>query len=239
MRRNADTYFLIALTSGATILAAVLYFAGAATWLEAVAFVTGAVCVWLTVRENIWNFPLGLANVVASAFVCFNVGLFADAGLQIVYFVLGIIGWYLWLHGGAHRTALRVGRARRTELLCVAFSGVLLTVLLWQLLRHAGGSASFWDALTTSLSLCAQWLLNRKRLENWYCWIVVDVVYIPLYLYKNLILMAVLYAIFLAMATIGLLKWRINWREQQSLPGGFPIIPMPAQTPAAALEPAS
>ena len=60
----------------------------------------------------------------------------------------------------------------------------------------SGGSASFWDALTTAISLVSQWLLNRKRLESWYVWIVVDVIYIPLYVYKDLYLTAILYARF-------------------------------------------
>ena len=85
---------------------------------------------------------------------------------------------------------------------------------LWQLLHYAGGSSSFFDALTTSISLGAQWLLNRKRLENWILWIIADVIYVPLYLYKALYLTSILYAVFLAMAAMGLLQWLATWRKQ-------------------------
>src|SRR5262245_21661144 len=104
---------------------------GAASWLEAVSFVTGAACVWLTVRENVWNFPIGLVNVATFGFVFLRAGLFADAGLQVVYLLLCARGWYLWLHGGRDGTRLHVTRAWRGELGGVLAGVVLLTLLLW------------------------------------------------------------------------------------------------------------
>lgn len=212
------TPVLIALTLATSAIAAYMAFKGMASWLEAVSFVTGAVCVWLTVRENVWNFPIGILNVITFSIVFFRAHLFADAGLQVVYFILGVIGWYLWLFGGAHRTKLHVGRASVVELsVCLVFV-VLSTLGLWKVLSHLGGSASFWDALTTSISLAAQWLTNRKKLESWHFWIVVDVIYVPLYTYKQLYLTAGLYAVFLCMATIGLLQWRATWIGQRAIP---------------------
>ena len=102
----------------------------------------------------------------------------------------------------------------RREAALVALCGIAGTAGLYLVLPRLGGSAVFWDALTTSLSLCAQWLLNRKYVENWYCWIAVDVIYVPLYLYKGLYLTSLLYAVFLCMATIGLIEWRRTWRRQ-------------------------
>ena len=74
-------------------------------------------------------------------------------------------------------------------------------------------------ALTTALSLCAQWLLNRKYLENWYYWIIVDIFYVPMYAYKNLYLTALLYIVFLVMATMGLLEWRRRFGAQKTVTG--------------------
>lgn len=212
---SRETWALLTLTVAAAVLGAAMAINGAATWLEAVSFLTGALCVWLTVKENIWNFPLGLVNVATFCVVFFNAQLYADASLQVVYFVLGVVGWYQWLHGGKERSALRVSLASTAERLLVLASIVTLTVILWQTLRLVGGSASFWDALTTSISLAAQWLLNRKRLENWIAWIVVDVIYIPLYAYKELHLTALLYAVFLVMATMGFFHWRKTWDDQR------------------------
>jgi nicotinamide mononucleotide transporter len=203
-----ESWILLSLFVLTTILALVMGLTERATWLEALGFVTGALCVWLTVRESIWNFPLGLVNVAAFAVVFMRAELYADAGLQIVYFVLGILGWYWWLFGGDQASVLHVRRASPIEFLATSAAGIGMTFLLWELLSQYGSSASFWDALTTSLSLCAQWLLTRKRLENWWFWIVVDIIYVPLYLYKDLYLTAILYAVFLCMAILGLRRWQ-------------------------------
>ncbi len=185
------------------------------TWVEAVSFVTGAVCVWLTVKENVWNFPIGIVNAATAAYVYLGVQLYADAGLQVVFLVLGLVGWYLWLFGGAHRTVLRVSLASNVErsLTAVAIAGA--TALMWWVLTtYTPSNVPFLDGLTTAVSLGAQWLLNRKKLESWVLWIVVDVIYVPLLLYKGLWLLAILYAVFLGMAVMGLLRWRETWREQ-------------------------
>jgi nicotinamide mononucleotide transporter len=186
-----------------------------ASTLEAISFVTGALCVWLTVRESLWNFPISLINVATFAFVFFQARLFADAGLQLVYFILTAVGWYCWLWGGERQTRLQITSAPRTEMTIVICAAIVLTAVLWRTLHLIGGSASFFDAFTTSLSLCAQWLLNRKRVDTWMFWITVDVIYVPLYAWKGLYLTAGLCAVFLVMATMGLLAWRAKLKAQR------------------------
>lgn len=210
-----DTWILAGLFVATTAVSLYLLALGRATAIEAFGFVSGALCVWLTVKESVWNFPVSLANVTAFCLVFFRAGLLADAGLQVVYFVLSAIGWYLWLHGGEHRRALEVRRVPRWEGAMIAVAGVLLTLGLHGLLRSLGGSVTFWDALTTAASLCAQWQLNRKYVESWYYWIAVDVIYVPLYLYKQLYLTAILYGVFLVMATLGWREWRRTWERRQ------------------------
>jgi nicotinamide mononucleotide transporter len=209
-----DTAVLALLTAAVSVLAFIGVRLELSTPLEAAGVVTGAVCVWLTVRESVWNFPVSLANVSLFCVLFFGARLYADAGLQVVYFVLSLTGWYLWLHGGERGTALRISRIGTGDAVRLAIGGVALTIALWITLRHVGGSASFFDALTTSISLCAQWMLNRKYVESWYAWIAADLIYIPLYAYKELYLTAGLYAVFLVMATMGLMHWRGTWRAQ-------------------------
>jgi nicotinamide mononucleotide transporter len=211
---------LAGLAVSVLILAGIMVGLGLASVLEGVSFVTGAVCVWLTVRANVWNFPVGLLNTATFSVVFFDARLYGDAALQVVYFLLGLMGWYLWLYGGERRTALRVVRAGSLEKWVVGAAIVLGTLVLWRTLRELGGSASFWDALTTSVSLGAQWLLNRKRLETWHLWILVDIVYVPLYVSRGLNLTALLYAVFLVMATLGLAHWRTLLSETPAEPRG-------------------
>jgi len=180
---------------------------------EAWGFVTGGICVWLVVREHLWNWPVGLANNVFF-FVLFLQGrLFADMGLQVVYFGLGVYGWMNWLFGGENQTVLKISRTTRIEWLVLLGAIPLCTSGLREILLAVNGAAPFWDSLTTVLSLAAQYLLCRKRFENWFFWIAADVIYIPLYLSRHLPLTAVLYAAFLVMCLIGVREWKRSMRK--------------------------
>jgi nicotinamide mononucleotide transporter len=179
------------------------------SWTEIAGFVTGALCVWLVVRRNIWNFPVGIANNLFFWVLFLRAGLYADAWLQVVYLVLGVLGWYWWLHGGADRTALRVRRTPRWGWAAVlGFVGATTWVVYAVLTSHTDSVVPFGDAVTTALSLGAQLMLNRKWIGNWWLWIVADILYIGLYTVKGLYLTAILYTVFLAMCLAGLVQWR-------------------------------
>jgi nicotinamide mononucleotide transporter len=180
----------------------------AVSWAEALGFVTGGLCVWLTVRGHIANFAVGIANSCFFLVLFASARLWADSALQVVFIVLGIIGWWQWLHGGANRTALTVEWASLRMLMTCVAAVAVSTVGLSLLLRAADDAAPFWDALTTSLSLTAQWLLNAKKVETWYFWIVADCIYIPLYLTRDLNLTATVYLLFLGLCIAGLRAWR-------------------------------
>jgi nicotinamide mononucleotide transporter len=175
---------------------------------ELLGFVTGAASVWLTVLARISNFPVGIANSAFFLVLFLSSRLFADSGLQVVYIVLGFVGWWQWLHGGRDRSRLTVARSGWQLLAaCVVFV-VLATWGLTILLESAHDIAPFWDALTTAISLAAQFLLNAKRIENWAFWIAADLVYVPLYVVKRLDLTAIVYVLFLALCFAGARGWR-------------------------------
>ena len=182
------------------------------TVTEAWGFVTGGICVWLVVREHVWNWPVGLANNVFF-FVLFLQGrLYADMGLQVVYLGLGIYGWLNWLYGGQERSPLHITRTTKTEWFWLAVTLPSGIVILREILLAVNGAAPLWDAVTTILSLAAQYLLCRKRLENWIFWMAADIIYVPLYLSRALPLTAVLYGVFLVMCVVGACDWRRKWR---------------------------
>lgn len=180
--------------------------------VETLGFVSGAWCVWLTVLASIWNWPLGIANSALFLVVFLRVRLFADSGLQVVYIVLGFLGWYWWLHGGELRSRLRVRHSGVLEAALVGLAVAAATAGMTVYLRSIDDSAPFLDALTTSLSLGAQYLLTRKFLENWYLWITADAVYIGLYAWRGLYLTSALYVIFATMCVMGLREWRRTLR---------------------------
>jgi nicotinamide mononucleotide transporter len=175
---------------------------------EVLGFITGAVCVLLVVEQNIWNFPIGLANNIFFIALFMSSRLYGDMALQVIYIVLGVIGWWQWLYGGDNHTELKVSRTTFREFLILCFIGLIATIVLREYLIRVNDSAPFLDALTTVLSLCAQYLLNCKRIENWFFWLTADIIYVGLYIQKNLYLTAVLYALFIILCVSGFIAWR-------------------------------
>jgi nicotinamide mononucleotide transporter len=182
-------------------------------YTEALAFITGALCVWLTVRQNIWNWPIGIVNNIFFVVLFLQARLFADTTLQIVYIVLGVIGWYWWLHGGPAKSELAVTCTSVPTWLVLAVLLVVCTAGMTVILQRIDDSAPFWDGLTTVMSLIAQYMLTRKLIENWYVWLSADVIYVALYAYKHLYLTSGLYVIFFVMCCAGLAQWRASLRQ--------------------------
>jgi nicotinamide mononucleotide transporter len=177
--------------------------------LELGAVLFGVVSVYLSARQKIWSWPTAIVNVSLFVPVFFKKGLYSDTGLQVVYLVLSFYGWYQWLYGGAGHTTLPVSRTsgRTWHILAV------VAVATWSALglitaRLPGTALPYLDAATTTVSLIAQWMMTRKLLENWVVWIVVDVVYVAMFIYKGLYLTAANYAIYLALALLGYIAWK-------------------------------
>jgi nicotinamide mononucleotide transporter len=197
---------------------AVTLFGAHTTWAEILGFATGLVCVALVVRRHIANWPVGILNVALLMLVFWTYGLYADAALQIVYVVLGCYGWWLWTTRPS-AAAVEVRRTTSAEWLGLAVAGAALTGGLWLYLdRLTNSTVPLADALTTALSLLATYGQARKLLENWWLWIAADLIYIPLYAYKDLWLTAILYGAFLALCVAGLRSWQRVLARSDALP---------------------
>ena len=192
-----------------------------ATWfaahgLEFIAVVFGIISVLLSVRQNIWSWPTALVNVALFFALFYKSGLYSDMGLQVVYFVLSLYGWYEWLYGGENRTELHVSRTPRVLGVRLLLIGVACAATLGTLLaRFTDAALPYVDSATTSTSLIAQWMMTRKILENWAVWAVVDVVYVGMFLFKRLYLTAGLYAVFLVLAIMGYVQWRRSLLQRE------------------------
>jgi len=177
------------------------------TWAELAGFVTGIACVALAVAQRIETFPIGIANNLFFIVLFADARLYADMALQVVYIALGVMGWWVWWRGT--HGELAVSRASMQLLAGTTVAVIAATLILVPILRAAHGAAPGWDALTTSMSLGAQLLLNLKRLETWYVWIAVDVIYVPLYFSRDLNLTALVYMVFLVLCIQGWREWRV------------------------------
>jgi nicotinamide mononucleotide transporter len=186
---------------------------------EAFGFITGVANVWLVTRQSLWSWPLGVLNAVFYMVVFARTGLYSDTGLQVVYFVLSLYGWWHWTRGASTSTPLPV--TRTPSRLAFLLGGVVLAawVALALITSRIPGAALPWlDSMLVAISLVAQWMMTRKLLENWLLWIAVDVVYIGLFINRGLPLTAVLYAVFLGLAVLGYVQWRRSSEDRHTAP---------------------
>jgi nicotinamide mononucleotide transporter len=184
------------------------------TPLEWVAVLTGFACVWLAARESLWNFPVAISSCTLYIVVYYRAQLYADSLLQVMFIALSFYGWYEWLYGGRSKAALPVSRTRRWEWAgCATFVVVFTTGFGYYLQHHTDAALPHWDSFTTAVSLAAQYLLMRKRLENWWLWILVDILYVPILWYKELYPTSGLYVLYLGLALYGYLEWRRSWKN--------------------------
>ena len=184
--------------------------------LEAIAALFGLVNIILIVRRSVWNFPAALIMVLLTGVVLWDARLYSDAGLQIFFFIVNLLGWVLW-----HRHKGAQGEVKIDRL---GFSGQLAWVamalsFIWGwgrfMATHSNASFPFWDASIAVLSICAQIMMTRRYINNWHWWIVINILSIGLYWQKQLYWFTGLYVVFLGMAIWGLVAWREAEADQK------------------------
>lgn len=186
----------------------------ATTPLELLSFLLSVLTVWLNIRQNHWAWLFSILASLLYAAVFTDARLYGDAGLQFVFVAVSAWGWRQWLRGGERHRPLRVSRLDRAGwMLTAAAWAIGFCALSWFLHRYTDTDVPRMDGLLTAGSLAGQFLLSRKKIENWLVWIAVDVLYVGLYLYKHLSLTAMLYALFVAMAVAGWRSWRRSERQ--------------------------
>jgi nicotinamide mononucleotide transporter len=186
--------------------------------LEVAGVITGLICVYLAAVNNIWNWPVAVISVGIYIFIFWHSKLYADMGLQFYFMAMNIYGWYFWSQKPKTETKVPVLKITRIEILISIPAIILFTGMLGILLKHNTDAAfPYIDSFCTACSLVAQVFLARKVLENWLIWIFVDVIYVGVYAFKHLNLTALMYAIYIAIALLGYLDWRKDFRKQNTL----------------------
>jgi len=186
---------------------AVLHYA-TAHWLEISGVITTVLGIWLTTRRLLVCWPVTLAADFIYLIVFYRARLFSDALLQLIFIAFTLYGWWHWWRGIREEGEVRVVRLNLRGWLAGLLAGAVGAVLLGGLMVHIGAALPHLDAALASYSLVASWWQARKHTANWWLWIVVDLIYIGEYAYKNLRLTALLYAGLVALAVLGLRDWR-------------------------------
>lgn len=194
------------------------------SYLELVGTILTMVSVWLVAKRNVLTWPIGIVGAALYMLLFYQVQLYSDTIEQVYYLVTGVIGWMSWKKVSQEGSEIRVRYSNQMEMASWVAVTLLATWALGMFISDVHkifpklftepAAYPYLDALTTVMSLVAQWLMLKKRVECWVYWVTVDVIGIGLYWSKGVIFVALLYVVLLVMASRGLMLWRETRRRQ-------------------------
>ncbi len=177
------------------------------TWFELLSFVLSVITVVLNIRQNHWAWLFAILSSAGYAVVFLQSKIYGDMALQYMFIAVSLWGWYQWRHGGEQHDALKVSRLSPKGFGWSAVAWLVLFPACTLVLKQTDTDVPYIDAFLTAGSLVGQFLLSKKKIENWHVWIAVDIIYVGLYIHKGLLLTALLYAVFVVLAILGLREW--------------------------------
>ncbi len=183
--------------------------------VELAGFVLSLAMVYCNIKEIHWGWPLAILSSMVYCVVFWKSQLYGEASLQVMFVLTSAWGWQQWLRRSEHRNAdeapvrISVSRVSPTELK----NALMATLLVWPafaffLHRFTDSDVAVWDGLVTALSLLAQYLLAKKKLENWWVWLAVNLITVGLMVMKSLWLTSLLYVLFAILSYVGLKAWQ-------------------------------
>jgi nicotinamide mononucleotide transporter len=185
--------------------------------LEIVSFALALVMVVLNIRQSPWAWLFSITSAALYAVVFYDSKLYGDMSLQFFFIAVSLWGWYQWLFGGASHHGVLVSRLTSKGWLYSGLAWLFGFIAIASFLRlFTDTDVPHIDAFLTSGSLVGQLLLSRKKLENWHVWIGIDLIYIGLYIHKNLYLTALLFSLFVVLAAVGLRTWKKSLANQSA-----------------------
>jgi nicotinamide mononucleotide transporter len=190
----------------------------ATTITEIIAVVFGILSVWFARKENILVFPTGIISVILYVYICIGAKLYADMGINVFYFVMSVYGWYNWTHKNGETKEREISKTTKREKIQIFFSLIIFFFILFFILtNYTDSNVPIIDSITTSIFLVGMWLMALKKVENWTFWIVGDLISIPLYLYKGLVLSSFQFIVFLILAIMGLIEWKNRIQKEEKV----------------------
>ena len=191
------------------------------TLLEYVAVLLGIASTFLSKLENIWVYPTGIVSTVIYIFISYHGSLFAEAGLNIYYTLMSIYGWWLWSRAkssGDGSSTLQITKSSSKDWLqAIGFFVLMFGILYYVLKKYTSSVVPVEDAIASASAYTAMFLMNRKKIESWYWWILTDLISMPLYFIKGYVFTSVQFFVFLMIAISGLFSWIKKYRNNNLL----------------------
>lgn len=181
-------------------------------WQEWTSTIMQILSVWYAKKNNVLVYPTGIIGVLLASYVYFYLAsppLYADAILNIYYFVMSIYGWYFWVQKKNEQYAYPISWCNNKELSV----GVILFILSWIIIYYllisiTNSNTPILDSLVSSSAVASMWWMAKRKMENWIAWVFSNLVAIPLNFYKGFMLFTLMYMLFLLLSVSGYREWK-------------------------------
>ncbi len=180
-------------------------------YIELLGLIFGLLYILLSIKQNIWCWPVGFITSALYIYVFFVTKFYADMGLQVYYLIVSVYGWSYWMFGAKSKKQdnLKITKTNvKLGIYLFLATIVLFVIISYVLVNYTDSEIPYWDAFTTAASFVATWMLARKIIEHWIIWIIVDSVSLGLYIYKGLYLTVILFAVYTVLAILGYIEWK-------------------------------
>ncbi len=176
--------------------------------LQWAAVILGVAEVLFARVNNIWLYPTGIVSTLISIYILLGAGLYADSLLNGYYVVMSVYGWYYWLKK-QHQPPVKISCCTRRDwvvTLTITFGGFAVLALL--LKYFTPSTVPVWDAWVSATAWAGMWLLAKRKIENWLLLNLSNLFAVPLLLYKQLPMFALLTVFLFVIAIQGWFKWK-------------------------------
>lgn len=166
----------------------------------------------LAAHQRQWCWLAAAVSCCVYASIFWDAKLYMESLLQVIYVLMAGYGWWQWRHQGSaveenqrgHHYSLKWHLTQWTWISVAA----VITALLLQ--RYTDADAVWLDTFTTAFSLLATYLVTKKAMETWWYWLIIDSVYVYLYLSKGFVATAMLFVVYLALVVYAMYRWRVD-----------------------------
>lgn len=180
-------------------------------YIEILGAILGIAYVILSIKQNIFTWPVGLLTSALYVWIFFESSLYAEMGLQLYYVFISIYGWLNWIRktDNGNTKSLQVSNINLKLAGKLVLISVIIFILIWYVLdNYTDSQVPVMDSAVTSLSIVATWMLAKKILEHWIIWIITDILSIGLFLFKGLMPTVFLFIVYTTMAFLGYIEWK-------------------------------
>ena len=180
-----------------------------AHWLDITTTALGLAYILLEYKASVWMWVVGFVMQSLGIVLYYQKGLYADCGMEFYYLAMTVYGFIVWMRHKQKAKDLPIRHMPQDMAvpLMMVFP-VIWAIIYFILISFTPSNVPITDSFTTALSVIGIIALSKKILEQWFVWIVVDIVTSALYFYKDIPFKASLYALYVVIAVFGYFKWR-------------------------------